>query len=298
VFPEDFMSSLRRVAIVLISVLALTSAGLCQLAQIYIANENQSNLELLKFGPTQLTTLYNIGAKPDDMTINSAGQLLYTVPNLGTVQMFDPHTGIDSVVASGILYARDLAIEPTGQTMLVAKYTSPAEIIRLNLTTGAQSILVGKAAKLGTCDGIAYDGYGNLYAVANQNTIVQLNPTTGAIIATLVLETHSGVNGADGLTWDPFTQSLWATHDGKNLGTGLLQIFVKESGFLSTTSSGFTFYPLPGITNVDGIKSDGLGNLYVAAIYNALVYNISTHTVTQNVVVKGADGIALVPGSY
>jgi len=292
------MSSLRRVVLLLVFVLALVSAAFSQLAQIYIANENQSNLELLKFNPTQLTTLYNIGAKPDDMTINSAGQLLYTVPNLGTVQLYDPNTGIDRVVASGIMYARDLAIEAGGKTMLVAKYTGPAEIIRLNLTTGAQTVLVGKAAKLGTCDGIAYDGYGNLYAVANHNTIVQVNPTTGAIIATLVLETHSGVNGADGLTWDPSTQSLWATHDGKNLGTGLLQIFVKESGFLSTTSTGFTFYPLAGITNVDGIKSDGLGNLYVAAIYDALVYNIPTHKIIQTVVTKGADGIALVPGTY
>lgn len=291
------MPVLRQAFIALCLLVATALSGFSQSTQLYIANENQSSLQLLTLSPVQLTTLYQIGAKPDDLTINSAGQLLYSVPNLGTVQMYDPKTGKNSVVTSGILYARDLEIEPGGQTMLVAKYTAPAEIIRVNLMTGAQTVLVGKSAKLGTCDGISYDGFGNLYAVSNHNTIVQVNPTTGAILATLVLETHSGVNGADGLTWDPYTQSLWATHDGKNLGTGLLQIFVTQSGFVSTTSSGFAFYALPGISNVDGIKSDGLGNLYIGAIYNALVYSIPSHEITQTVVVKGADGVALVPGT-
>ena len=271
-----------------------------QVAQVYISNETQKNLELWNPNTNAVTTLYNIGATPDDLTLNPQGQLLYTVPSLGTVNIWDPTSGTNTILASGIMYARDLEVEPGGQTILVAKYTGPAEIVRVNLTTGVQTVLVGKSAKLGTCDGIAYDGYGNLYAVSNHNTIVQVNPTTGAILNTLVLEPHSGVNGADGLTWDSYTQSLWATHDGKT-GIGLLQIYVNQSGFVSTTSSGFTFY-LPfggtGITNVDGLKSDGLGNLYIGAIYQAAVYNIPTEKVTNEVIVKGADGVALVPGTY
>jgi len=72
--------------------------------------------------------------------------------------------------------------------MLIASY-APGEIFRYNFSTGALTLLT---KKLGSCDGIKYDPYGNLYAVANHNTIVQINPTTGAIINTLVLEPHHG----------------------------------------------------------------------------------------------------------
>jgi sugar lactone lactonase YvrE len=89
---------------------------------------------------------------------------------------------------------------------------------------------------------------------------------------------------------------LWATHDG-TLGGGVLEIPVSPSGFAST-SPGFTFYPMPGIGNLDGIKSDGKGNLYIGAIWTAIVYNIPTNTVTHSITVKGADGVSLVPGTY
>jgi WD40 repeat protein len=270
-----------------------------QLAQVYISNEGKDNLQLWNPNTGQLTTLYEIGGSPDDLTLNSQGQLLYTVPKAGTVNLWDPTTGVNTVLATGITWARDLEIEPGGETMLVAKYDSPAAIERYNFSTGTYAPLFPPTKGYTAFDGIAYDGYGNLYAVSNHNTIIQLNPITGAILNTLVLEPHSGVNGGDGLTWDPYTQSIWTTHDGKT-GVGVIQIYVNENGFVSTTSSGFTFYPFTGtgITNVDGIKSDGLGNLYIGGIYFGVVYNIPENKVTNMIVTKGADGISLVPGTF
>jgi len=266
--------------------------------QLYITNEGSAALQLLDLNTSTLSTLYTIGVgklfDPDDLTLNSLGQLIYTLPNQGTVNLYDPTTGTNTILASGIPGARDLAIEPGGQTLLIAKYVTPPEILRYNFVTQTTTILVPKAAKLGTCDGIAYDPYGNLYAVANHNTIVQIDPVTGAILATLVLEPHNGVNGGDGLTYDSYTNRLWATHDGKVMGTGLIQIPVSPSGF---TAAGFAFYPLAA-GNVDGIKSDGKGNLYIGAIHTAIEYNIPTHTIVKNIVVRGADGVALVPGTY
>ncbi len=290
------MSALRGTGMALTLVLLAASSAAQQL---YITNESNSTLELLNLNTSALTILYNVGIKPDDLILNSAGQLIYSVggSTTGAVNLYDPNTGQNSVLVTGVPYARDLQIEPGGQTMLIAQYTGPASIWRYNFATHTATVLVGKAAKLGTCDGIAYDNYGNLYAVADHNTIVQINPVTGAILATLVLEPHSGVNGGDGLTYDSFTGSLWGTHDGKVLGTGLIQIHVLPSGFAST-DPGYTFYPLTGIGNADGIKSDGKGNLYVGAIWTALEYNIPTNTITKNIVVKGADGVSLVPGSY
>jgi len=291
------MSIFRRTGLVLVLVVLAIIPLSAQ--QLYITNEGSASIQLLDLNTSALTTLYTIGVgkmfNPDDLTLNSLGQLIYTVPNEGAVNLYDPKTGANSTLTTGILYARDLAIEPGGQSLLIAKYVSPPEIVRYNFATQTTTVLVSKTAKLGTCDGIAYDPYGNLYAVANHNTIVRIDPVSGAILATLLLEPHNGVNGGDGLTYDSYTGSLWATHDGKVLGTGLIQIPVSASGF---TAGNFTFYPLPGIVNVDGIKSDGKGNLYVAAIHTALEYNVPTHTITKNIVVKGADGVSLVPGTY
>jgi hypothetical protein len=283
------MVTLRGIGLVSTLVLLITFSSPAQ--QLYISNEPQKSLQLLDLGtaPFRLTTLYKVGAKLDDLTLNSAGQLIYSVPSLGTVSLYDPSTGQNTILVSGLKYARDLAIEPGGQTMLIGIY-SPGAIVRFNFATGTTTVL---AKKLGTCDGIAYDPDGNLYAVANHNKIVQVDPATGAILKTLVLEPHLGINGGDGLTYDSYTGSLWATHDGTT-GAGLLQIPVTSEGL----SGGFTFYPTPGVPAPDGIKSDGKGNLYIGAIWTVAVYNIPTNTVTKNIVVKGADGLALVPGTY
>jgi len=267
--------------------------------QLYITNEGNAEIQMWNITTNTLSTVYTIGVgkefNPDDLTMNAAGQLIYSVPNAGTVSLYDPSTGQNTVLTSAIGGARDLAIEPGGQTMLIAEY-APGQIWRYNFATNTTSLLVSKkVVKLGTCDGIAYDNYGNLYAVAYHNTIVQIDPRTGAILDTLVLEPHNGVNGGDGLTYDSYTGTLWATHDGKVLGTGLLQIPVSPAGGFA---AGYTFIPLPKVGNVDGIKSDGKGNLYIGAIFEAIVYNIPTNAITHSIVVKGADGVSLVPGTY
>jgi len=287
------MSTLRRTGMFLTLALLTCSSSFAQ--QLYISNEPQKSLQLLNLNtqPPQLTTLYTAAAKLDDLTLNAAGQLLYSIPSLGQVDLYDPTTGQNTVLVTGVKLPRDLAIEPGGQSMLIASY-SPGQIVRFNFATGTTTVL---AKKLGSCDGIAYDPYGNLYAVANHNTIVQIDPVSGTILNTLVLEPHHGINGGDGLTYDSYTGSLWATHDGTT-GAGLLQIPVTAEG-LSPSFSLYLFSPASVASNApDGIKSDGLGNLYIGAIWDVVVYNIPTNEVTQVVKVKGADGVALVPGTY
>ncbi|HEY6339559.1 MAG TPA: hypothetical protein VIW68_13785 [Candidatus Sulfotelmatobacter sp.] len=279
----------RRLLLSFIVSLAAVSASFAQ--ELYITNEAKGTLELLNLGGGTISTLYTIGAKPDDLIVNAAGQLLYTLPTPGTVDLYDPITGVNSVLVTGVKYARDLMIEPGGETMLIALETG--QIIRFNFVTGTSAILI---KKLGACDGIAYDAYGNLFAVANHNTIVQIDPVTGAVLATLVLEPHYRTNGADGMTYDPYTGSLWATHNGTT-GNGLIEIPTSATGF---TPAGFNLHllnPNFGI-DPDGIKSDGKGNLYVGAIWTSFVYNIPTNTITEHFIVNTADGVSLVPGTY
>ncbi len=264
------------------SVLMLAMASHSFGQQLYITNEPQKKLEKLDLTSGKLTTVFGIDGEPDDLIMDSRGNLIYSVPSTGTIYRYDPATDSNTVLVTGLKYARDLLIEPNGGTMLIAMYAS-GEIVRFNFTTGATTIL---AKKLVTVDGLAYDPAGDLFAVANHNTIVQIDPVTGAVFKTLELEPHHATNGGDGMTYDSFTGHLWVSHDG-TLGNGLIEV--------PTDLSDFTLYQTGKIAYPDGIKSDGKGNLYIGAIWTAVEYNIPSDTVTKSYVVKGADGIALIP---
>jgi sugar lactone lactonase YvrE len=277
---------------------ATLSGSAQQVAQIYSTNEWQNSLQLINFQTGKVVNLYSTAPKPDDLTINSAGQLIYSLPNSGTVDLYDPSTGINTILVSGIGGARDLTVEPGGNSLLISKYGDPAEIWRYSFITKTASVFFPKTKGISAFDGTAYDAYGNLYAVASHNTIIQIDPVTAAIKNTLVTQPHNGIDGGDGLTYDSYTNSLWTPNDGKTspLGYGLIQIPVQPTGFVSA-SPGLIFHPL-NVVGMDGIKSDGNGNLYIGAIHTAFVYNISTGAITYSVVTKGADGVALVPGTY
>jgi sugar lactone lactonase YvrE len=290
------MVRVRTVMGMVVLVLTGTLLTSAQVAQIYAAAESPEELVQFNYATGVETVLYHTDGKPDDLIVNSAGQLIYSVPTQGTVNLWDPTTGINTVLAD-VGAARDLTITPDGQNLMIAHNADPPSIYEYNFATGSLTLFFPKTKGITSMDGLAFDPYGNFYAVASKNTIIQLNPQTGAIINTLTIEPHSGVNGGDGLVYDSYSNSLWSTHCGKIWGGGLLQIPVQPSGFVST-SPGFTFYPFTGIGAPDGIKSDGNGNLYIGAIWTAPVYNIPTGTVIYNSVVKGADGVALVPGTY
>jgi hypothetical protein len=68
-------------------------------------------------------------------------------------------------LVSGLKWARDLEIEPGGQTMLIAVY-NPGQILRYNFATGATTVLVKEHE---TFDGIAYDPYGTLSSCRSQH---------------------------------------------------------------------------------------------------------------------------------
>jgi len=290
------MSAKRAVVAGLLFVLIGTMSVTAQVAQIYAACEGKSTLSQYDYVTGVETTLYNTTGHPDDLVLNSLGQLIYSVPTQGTVNLFDPTTGINTVLATNIGGARDLIITPDGNNLMIAKNASPASIYEYNFSSGTTTIFFPKTKGITSMNGLSFDVYGNFYAVANRTEILQLNPQTAAIVNTLVLETGKA-GGADGLTYDSYTNSLWTTHDSNTLGDGLVQIPVQASGFVSTPP-GFSFYPINNMGGLDGIKSDGSGNLYIGAIWTAPVYNIPTNTLLYNPVVKGADGVALVPDTY
>jgi sugar lactone lactonase YvrE len=276
--------------------LAASAAG----QQLYATSESGMQLDLVTLPAGKVTNLFTTPGKPDSVLLNAQGQLIYTMSPQGTMALFDPVAETNTILLSGLKSPRDLIFDPGSTTsMLISEY-SVGTILRYNFVTGTSTIL---AKKLGSVDGLAYDPQGHLFVVANHNTIVQLDPNTGAILKTLVLEAHYKVNGGDGMVYDPYSQQLWVSHDGADPSTG-----AKESGFfeIPTDLSGFTLFQNGTLLNKsiaisvpDGIVSDGKGNLYVGAgLHRLVVYNIPTDSVTLDPVVAGIDSLILVPGTF
>ena len=280
----------------LISVVLVASAA----QQFYVTSESGTQLDLVTLPAGTVTNIFATPGRPDSILLNPQGQLIYSMSPQGTVALYDPIARTNTILLAGLKSPRDLAFDfGSTTTMLIGEY-SIGTIIRYNFVSGTYTIL---AKKLGTVDGLAYDALGHLFAVAAHNTIVQLDPNTGAILKTLVLEPHYKVNGGDGMVYDPYTQHLWVTHDGMDPSTGakengLIEIPTDLSGF-SLFQNGTVFNRSVAIPVPDGIVSDGNGNLYIGAgAHRLVVYNIPTDTVTMNPIVQGIDSLVLIPGTY
>ena len=235
-----------------------------------------------------VTPLFNTASNPDSLIVDSLGRILYTTQKIGTVSIYDPSTGTNSVIVSGLSFPRDLIFDP-GQTTILVSNFGKGEIDRVNLVTGTLTPLLKKQ---GTVDGLAYDPQGQLFAVVNHHTqIVQLDPNTGKILKTLTVVTNHpvGYYGLDGLTYDSFTGQLWATDVG-TAANCLVEI--------PTDLSGFQLFQVGNMPTPDGLVSDGNGNLYIGVnLVKVFEYNIPSDTITKQVKVKQVDDVALVPAN-
>jgi streptogramin lyase len=271
--------------LVVVSVLAIVPFSLSQ--NLYATSETAQQLVEVNMSSGVVTVLFNTISPPDSLIVDSSGRILYTTQKIGTVSIFDPKTGSNSIIAAGLSYPRDLIFEPGGTSILVSNF-GKGEIDRINLVTGTLTPL---AIKLGTVDGLAYGPQGKLFAVINHHTqIASIHPKTGAILKILTVVTNHTVSyfGLDGLTYDPYTGHLWATDVGTGanclveIGTGLTTFKLHQAGNMPTP---------------DGIISDGHGNLYIGVnLATVFAYNIPTDTITAKVRVKNVDDVALVPG--
>jgi len=271
----------------------------------YVTDEPGQLLYQMNFATGTSTTLCAVNGRPDSVIIYPpTGQVFFTVAQTRLLEMYDPATGVCTILASfGAKdafpgYPRDLVLEPSGTTLLVGLY-SPGKILRYNIPAGTMTLL----AKIpGALDGLAYDASGNLFAVSKRSSIVQVDPVKGTVLKTLVLfSPNIGTDGADGLTYDSFTGHLWAAFDcyankpcpvvdGVSLGSGLIEV--------PTDLSTFTEFQSGKIILPDGIVSDGQGNLYTGAgLAHITEYNIPTNTIVKTIKAPGVDDLVLIPGT-
>jgi len=255
--------------------------------KLYATSEAAQQLLEVDMSTGGVTVLFDTISTPDSLIVDAQGRILYTTQKVGTVSIFDPSTGSNSMIVGGLSFPRDLVFDPGRSSVLVSNF-GIGEIDRINLVTGTLTPLV---KNLGTVDGLAYGPQGSLFAVINHHTqIAQINPKSGVIMKTLTVVTNQTVPyyGLDGLVYDPYTHHLWAT----DVGTGANCLV--EIGTGLTT---FKMHQLGNFSVPDGIISDGKGNLYVGVgLGKVFAYNIPTDTITAKVKVKDVDDVALVPG--
>jgi sugar lactone lactonase YvrE len=283
--------------------LGLVASAVAQ--QLYATSETTGNLDLINLATGSVTSIYTAAGRPDSVVLTTQGQLIYDLSLQGILALYDPVAKTNTVLASGLKSPRDLAFDvPTAcnpkanaNTVLVAEY-SIGQIIRYNLTTHT-FVKLGKQLGSKTngfaVDGLAYDPQGDLFAIVSHNTIVQLDPCTGVVLKTLVLEPHYRVNGGDGIVYDTYSGQLWITHDGTDNAKGLIEV--------PTDLSSFSLFQVGQIPVPDGIVSDGKGNLYIGAgLQRLMVYNIPSdtllHPAAKSLVVAGIDSLVLIPGTY
>ncbi len=234
-----------------------------------------------------VTTVLNTLSGADSLIFDSSGRIIYSQLYSGTVRRYDPMTSSDVVLASGLNTPVDLALEPGGGSVLVSEFWG-GNIDRIDLNTLVTTTL---ATGLINPEGIAYDGTGRLFAnVGNRyagptgKQLVQLDPVTGAVLAST-----PGLDSLDGLTYDPFTNRLYAS-----------ALFA--NGFYGIDPNNLAAAPLllawGGIPMPDGITTNGTGKLFIAARgdFNIYEYDLTSAALTPAVYVYGLDDLAPASG--
>jgi hypothetical protein len=232
--------------------------------------------------PNTVVTIFSTGAKPDGVILGPNQQIIYALGGTGEIHSFNPYTQTDAILAKGLLSPVNIVLEPGCKTILVSD-TGVNKIFRIDLSSHVLTTFYNGPDKM---QGLVYDTSSQLFANDDQlNAIVQLD-VNGAIVNQT--GSNTPLTTLDGLTYDARTNALFATSN-----TG--QVIYKVTTDLVTV----TPISFPGAPVLDGIVSDGLGNLYVVGVNGStsmiFKYAILTATQTTLSTVPGLDDIALIP---
>ena len=288
----------------------LVSVAIIAVAAVATANADElvywTNLSANTINQYDVTTSVNTVIDNTPPGIGNPDSLIFSGANIvyseftrnccsgtaGSVRTLSPGKlgGTDSQVATGFTHeAVDLSLDPAGlgfahPTVLLSDRNDEAGgagfIQRIDLVTGASTQL----AALTYVDGTAYKGlalYANAGAIGSQK-VVQINPLTGAIIN--AGDPNFNASFLDGLTYDPVSNLLYAANG------GCMQTFNPTTLMAGACVGSFA--------NIDGLESDGKGNILVADVGAGVVgiYNIAAGTSNTLFSAPGLDDIAPVAG--
>jgi DNA-binding beta-propeller fold protein YncE len=265
--------------------MVLASARPASATLLYATSITQNTIYTVDTTTHAITPYLNVGVNLDSLFFDPAGRIVYSELNNGRVQAHNPANNTTVTLASGLTAPIDMALEPNGTSFLVSNSTNA--LVRISLAGGVLgSLNVGLRP-----DGIIYDPSGQLFVNLstgfqnNNSSVRRIDPTTGSVLAT------TGNTGVflDGLTYDSFSGFLYASD--YNNGR-IVRINPNTMAFTFLTPLG------AGLSDPDGITSDGMGHLYLASRGNAHVieYNIATNTATNIGTINGLDDLAPASG--
>jgi sugar lactone lactonase YvrE len=248
-----------------------------------IAGQNISQVDTVA---NTVSTYFNTSSGADSIMFDPSQRLIYTLHYTGEVRRYDPMTLTDTGIASGLYFPADIALEPGGNSMLVSEIWG-GNIKRINLTTfGVTTLLTGG----GNPEGLAYVGTRLFANLGYRNTpsakyVAELNPITGSILAQ-----SPYLDSLDGLTYDSYSGLLYASSLNGN------RVYSIDPNNLNTVND--VSSKLGNIPGPDGITSDGIGNIFIAAGGNEYVYQLDlvNNTLTQKNYVYGLDDLAPASG--
>jgi hypothetical protein len=235
---------------------------------------------------------------PYSLIFDRNGNIIYTagVGRAGSLRMFDPLTGTDTLVVDfahlQVQQPIDLTLDPSGNSVVISMF-SPASVVRVDLTTRTLTLLTQQPR--GTSyEGITYDDVARLFVLecsvgshGNGGGIVRIDPATGNVLA------HSPTFVCPwGLTYDPVTSLLW-TYGGPV--PTCLQAFSPETLQMQGQCVAITSIAPNGVP--EDIKSDGEGNLRFTNRSTGKIgsYNIDTGTSTDLFDARPGDPLRMAP---
>jgi len=232
--------------------------------------------------PKTVVTLANTGARPDGVILGPYEQIIYALAGAGEVHTFNPYTKTDTTLATGLSSPVNIVLEPGCKSILVSDI-GVDKIFRIVLSSHALTTFYNGPDKM---EGLVYTVAGQLFANDDQlNAIVEFD-SNGNIIAQT--SSNTPLTTPDGLTYDAHTNALYATSN-----TGQL-IYHVSTDLTTVTTISFPVAPI-----LEGIVSDGGGNLYVVGVNGStstiFKYTILTAKQTTLNTVPGLDDIALIP---
>ena len=275
----------RRASIMTLAALSLGMVSTANATIVYWTDFGGKTIKKTDTSTNTTTTVVNTpgSGNPDTLIFDTSGNIVYTMynGNPGTVHSFNQNTSTDSVVSNAFgSQLVDIALDPGGASVLVSDRGNN-QVTRVDLTTGTATVL----ATLTTPDGIAYDGSGNLFVAATSGgsqKIVQIDPVTGAIIN--AGDPNFSAGFLDGITYDPFSNLIYAANG------GCMETFDPVTLLAQGCVGNFS--------NLDGVMTDGAGNILVADVGSNQVgsYNITAGTSSYLFSAPGLDDIAPVSG--